>query len=71
MFWFDIHKKDLPYSKPKKEFMDTDAQKKQEQAFRENLSAGQDLNRLLVENGFTIKIYLATGGKTNKDKNHD
>lgn len=35
----------------------------QKEAFEEAHRVGKDLNRLLVENGFTLKIYLATGGK--------
>lgn len=38
----------------------------QREAFAEAEKVGKDLNRLLVENGFTLKIYLATGGKIKK-----
>lgn len=38
----------------------------QNEAFAEAEKVGKDLNRLLVENGFTLKIYLATGGKIKK-----
>lgn len=31
--------------------------------------ANQHLNDLLVENGFTLKIYLATGGTPKKRRN--
>lgn len=30
---------------------------------RETKEANEKLNRLLVDNGFTLKIYLAAGGK--------
>lgn len=36
-------------------------------AFAEAEAVGNDLNKLLVENGFTLKIYLATGGKIDKE----
>lgn len=36
---------------------------------KEAEEASQKLNKLLVENGFTIKIYLAAGGKLPSNQN--
>ena len=33
------------------------------EAIKEAKEATRQLNKLLVDNGFTLKIYLATGGK--------
>lgn len=33
---------------------------------KEAKSVNEKLNKLLLENGFTLKIYLAVGGKTQK-----
>ena len=37
-----------------------------EDAIRKANEANEKLNELLVTNGFTLKIYLAAGGKYNK-----
>lgn len=41
-------------------------QKASRQAIEEVKRANKDLNRLLEGNGFTVKIFLAAGGKTPK-----
>lgn len=38
------------------------------QAVEKAKQANEHLNDLLVENGFTLKIYLATGGKPKKQR---
>jgi hypothetical protein len=38
------------------------------EAVKEAKEASEKLNQLLVDNGFTLKIYLATGGKVHKRK---
>lgn len=41
----------------------------QNKAFDEAYATSRKLNQVLVENGFTIKIYLATGGKRRGKQN--
>lgn len=38
-------------------------QEAQKEVIEQAKKASSDLNQLLVQNGFTIKIYLAAGGK--------
>ena len=53
-----------PLALPEQAIIEIEATKDaQKEAFEEAHKVGKQLNKLLVENGFTLKIYLATGGK--------
>lgn len=74
MKWFKKTPVDTaPLALPRQTIVEIEATKDaQKEAFEDARRVGKDLNRLLVENGFTLKIYLAAGGKnptkTNKGK---
>ena len=70
---FGFKKKDPEVSKEvQSAIVELEAAKNaQREAFAEAEKVGKDLNRLLVENGFTLKIYLASGGKIKKDTLND
>lgn len=66
MFWFN-KKKTETSAKELSDIVELQAAKNaQREAFSEAEKEVKKLNRLLVENGFTPKIYLATGGKIRK-----
>lgn len=69
MFWF----KRKEYKQPEEiqsDIVELEAAKKaQIRAFDEAEKEVKKLNRLLVENGFTPKIYIATGGKVKRGHN--
>lgn len=64
MSWFTKKKKSCPALTPEATAEIEATKEAQNQAFNENFETGKNLTDLLVENHFTIKIYVATGGKT-------
>lgn len=66
MFWFK-KKKAKTSAEDLSDIVELKAAKEaQNEAFDEAEKEVQKLNRLLVENGFTPRIYIATGGKMKK-----
>lgn len=66
MFWFK-KKKTETSAKELSDIVEFEAARDaQREAFDEAEKEVKKLNRLLVENGFTPKIYLAAGGKIRK-----
>lgn len=65
MGWFSKKQKDVPVSaKTREAIVEIEASKDaRREAVIQAKEASKQLNTLLVENGFTLKIYLATGGK--------
>jgi hypothetical protein len=56
-----------PVSDTKQAIVEIEAHKNAERAaVQQAKEASRQLNTLLVENGFTLKIYLAAGGKKRK-----
>lgn len=68
MSWFNRKmKEDMKIQPPPQSRVEVELHKNatREAADKAN-EANQHLNDLLVDNGFTLKIYLAAGGKTKK-----
>jgi hypothetical protein len=63
MKWFGVDKKESKQVEKKAAIEIVASKAATEKTIREAEEASRKLNNLLVENGFTIKIYLAAGGK--------
>lgn len=64
MAWFRKAKEDIHVEPPASSRIEVELHKTaSSDAAQKAKEANKHLNDLLVENGFTLKIYLATGGK--------
>lgn len=72
MRWFRTRQETHDDNVDKQHLLDVDTESKVEvvahkkatkKTIDETIKVNQQLNKLLVENGFTLKIYLAAGGK--------
>lgn len=66
MSWFSrsIRREDIHVEPPASSRVEVELHKTaSKEAAEKAKTANKHLNELLVENGFTLKIYLATGGK--------
>jgi len=72
MNWFNHSKKPVPIvvQPPPTSRVEVELHKNaSEEAAQKAKDTNQHLNDLLIENGFTLKIYLAAGGKQPTSKN--
>lgn len=65
MRWFGKNKEEVSVTPQEQEaIIEIETHKSaQKEAIEQAKQASQQLNKLLVENGFTLKIYVAAGGK--------
>lgn len=71
MSWFSRSKRseDIQIEPPASSRVEVELHKNaSKEAAEKAKTANKHLNELLVQNGFTLKIYLATGGTTKKHR---
>lgn len=69
MSWFKKRKEDVIVQPPSSSRVEVELHKSAgREALEKAKEANEHLNTLLVENGFTLKIYLAAGGNQPKSK---